>query len=152
MPDFAAETLSGETVTAREYVEGATAFIFISKHCTPCREHMPSFIALGPKAQASGVQLVLVSTDDAEQTQTFVRELNIDLPVLVAPEKDNPFAKDYGVVGTPYHCIVKDGVIYSTGLLGEGWEALIEQWEANSVGPGYDSTVSLSPRSEKGGD
>lgn len=60
-PDFQAEMLTGETVTLADYARKAVSFIFISPHCSPCLEKIPTLNALAPKAvvlQKQGQQVV----------------------------------------------------------------------------------------------
>jgi peroxiredoxin len=135
-PDFAAETLQGESVKLATYAGHPTAFVFVSPQCGPCREAMPSYEALGRKASASGSGLILVSIADRAETRTFVDEFHITLPVLVAPDGSNPFMKDYKVTGTPNYCLVDArGIVQSGGypsLEWGGWKELARSWEANA--------------------
>jgi len=134
-PDFTAETLSGETVTQMTYSGRAVAFMFVSPDCGPCRELIPSFEALHPKAQQSGSELVLVSQVDTVKTQSFVAEYGITLPVLVAPREGNSFGRDYKVAGTPFYCFIDaEGKVQGTGFLDSEWENLAEEWEAKAAG------------------
>ena len=117
-PAFTAQTLEGEQVTLDTYTGAgrSAAFVFISTTCEPCREALPSYEALLPKARQAGVDLVLVSTSDPIQTAAFVEQFNIRLPVLVAPMRDNPFMKDYNFNATPSYCLVDtQGKIRSAG-------------------------------------
>lgn len=136
-PDFTAETLSGEKVTLATYAQRDVAFVFIAPTCEPCREALPSYEALGPKAMQSGVDLVLVSMANAEQTRHFVNEFNIQLPILVAPRESNSFMQDYKLSTTPSYCLIdRQGKILSSGsanLRWGPWKALAEAWEANTV-------------------
>jgi peroxiredoxin len=131
-PDFTAETLSGEQVTLAQYIGRAVAFIFIAPHCGPCRDELPSYEALRPVAERAGVDLVLVSVADADETQALAKEFNIRLPVLVAPQETNSFQRDYKVPGTPRFCFVdSEGIVQSTGHPSEAsppWRAVIESW------------------------
>ena len=134
-PAFTAQTLEGEQVTLNTYIGGgcSAAFVFISTTCEPCREALPSYEALLPKARQAGVELVLVSTSDPVQTAAFVDQFNIRLPVLVAPMRDNPFMKDYNFNATPSYCLVDaQGKIQSAGYptfsWGE-WKALVDSWD-----------------------
>jgi hypothetical protein len=67
-------------------------------------------------------------------TRTFVRELHIQLPVLVAPRTNNAFFRDYNVVGTPFYCLVDEhGKIQAMGYpdlnVSRGvWKMLVESW------------------------
>jgi len=129
-PSFTAETLNGEKVTLTTYTERSAAFVFVTPSCEPCREEMPTLELLGPKAKISGIELVIVSTTSLTDTQDFVRELNIKLPVLVAPQRNNPFKADYKVPGTPFYCLINhSGKVQMTGFFDSDWQALTEEWD-----------------------
>jgi peroxiredoxin len=134
-PGFTAQTLGGETVTLADYANRSAAFVFIATNCRPCREEAPKLEVLAAAAHRAGVELVLVSIDEAAETEEFVKELELTLPVLVAPQASNPFKKDYQIPGNPFYCLIDArGKIQSTGFpntLGGEWEKLAESWQAN---------------------
>lgn len=131
-PDFTAQTLSGETVTRSTYAGRNMAFVFISTHCSPCNEILSHMGPLEPKAARAGVELVLVSTDEMEETCTFVEKQNISLPVLIAPRSNNPFLEDYKFISTPSYCLVNEqGKVQSAGfmsMVGGPWKDLADSW------------------------
>lgn len=110
-PDFTAETLNGQKITLATYAQREVAFVFIEPTCGPCREALPSYEVLGPKAAQSGVDLVLVSMAHAEQTQRFVNEFDIQLPVLVAPRESNTFMQGYKLSTAPSYGGTKSQVL-----------------------------------------
>lgn len=135
-PDFTASTLSGETVTRSTYDGRNIGFVFISTHCGPCHEILPGIEALKHKASQSGIELTLVSVDDLIETQAYVEQRDIHLPILVAPRDTNSFMQDYRAAGTPSYCFVDEqGKVYSAGFLsmhqGE-WKAL-DTWARNTL-------------------
>lgn len=136
-PAFSAETLGGQVVTLATYTGRAVVFLFVSPTCKPCREAMPTYEALGAKASRAGVELVLVSIVDAEQTRLFAEEFALHLPVLVAPRESNPFMQDYLLSDTPSYCFIdQQGVVQSTGIPSphlKKWKQLVEAWEAQEV-------------------
>lgn len=133
-PDFSAETLDGSQVSLASYAGRNVAFVFISPTCSPCREKMPAFNALQPKAKGAGVELVLVSDSGRDETRTFSAEFTTSLPLLIASRTDNPFMKDYKANGTPFYCLVAaDGNVQATGFLDDGWEALTKTWETSQA-------------------
>lgn len=131
-PPFTAQTLDGKTVTLTSYIGQPTAFLFITTTCGPCRDGVPRYEALYQKAAQSGVQLVLVSFDKLLQTQTFVDEFNIRMPVVVAPHDTNSFMEDYKVPGTPTYCLIDQaGNVVHAGFPdfnGGPWKDLVEVW------------------------
>lgn len=132
-PNFRAETLSGETVDLVDYDGKAVTLLFIGAHCGPCRDFLPHYQALEPFARQAGVELVLVSVEDAATTRAFVEEHKITLPVLVAPRERNPFTADYNISGTPIYCLLNaDGTVQSAGyasLKVGGWPKLADAWK-----------------------
>ncbi len=132
-PPFAAETLSGEIVTLERYAGRAIALLFTIPSQI-CAELIPGYEALRPYAHAAGVDLVLVWNDDMEQARRFVDRLKPTLPILVAPEQDNPMTRDYDIQFWPCYCLIDaDGIVRSSGHpidpAGE-WAALAESWRA----------------------
>ncbi|MDH5506771.1 MAG: peroxiredoxin family protein [Anaerolineae bacterium] len=144
MPNFSAVTLDGTTKSAIDYVDSIVAFVFISSQCNPCRDEIPNLEALGPKAKAAGIDLVLVSIENIEQTRILVDELDITLPVLIAPRGENSFADDYKIKGTPIYCMVKEGAIYSMGLMDKEWETITNEWEVVSKAKGAATLLTLA--------
>lgn len=74
-PDFSAPTLQGKTMTLADYAGHPTAFVFISPHCTPCREELPHLRDLAPKAKGFGAELVLVAMKGRKPHVPLRREL-----------------------------------------------------------------------------
>lgn len=147
-PAFSADTADGRTVDLATYAGRKVAFVFFATNCAPCRDALPNYETLGPKAARSGVELVLVSVDTMERTQVFIDELHVRLPVLVAPRESNPFMRDYNITGTPSYCLIGDsGKVESAGYpnpdWGE-WKSLADSWEAVSEMP--KSSVMLAGR------
>jgi len=132
-PDFTAKTLDGEPVTLVSYAGRAVVFVFISPSCEPCREYVPSYNALGPVARQAERELVLVSVASRTETREFVEAFNIALPVIVAPQEESSFMKDYKFVETPTYCAIDaQGAVQSSGLpfpeKGE-WGLLTASWK-----------------------
>jgi len=131
-PAFAAGTLEGETVTLADYIgSGKEAlFIFIGTGCAPCRQALPDYVGLFPKADHAGIALALVSTNNKEQTKVFASEFSLDIPVIVADREDSSFIRDYKVTGTPSFChIDRHGKVKAAGHPNENnpdWRALVE--------------------------
>jgi peroxiredoxin len=136
-PAFTAHTLDGELVTNTTYVGRNVAFVFISTHCVPCRELLPKLEPLGSIAAHARTELLLVSTDELEETRVFAVEMNTHLPILVAPAKTNSFLHDYKAPGTPFFCLVNaQGKVQLVGHpnLDQGeWKSLVDSWAKQSV-------------------
>jgi peroxiredoxin len=136
-PRFKAQTLQGDDVTLDSYRGQQVAFLFVGPGCAPCREAVPTYQALAPKARRAGVELVLVSIADEAETRLFVEELNVRMPILMAPRPQNSFMEDYRLAGTPSYCLVDArGKVLSSGFPSAehgAWKALADSWEAPST-------------------
>lgn len=127
-PNFIAQTLQNTTKTLADYAGQAVAFIFISTTCRPCRERVPMLQKSGSAARANGVEFVLVSGDGLEETQAWSEDMDLQLPIVVAPRSDNTFFQDYKVVSTPAFCLIgPEGNVHRASILGlefEDWRLL----------------------------
>lgn len=136
-PDFSAQTLDGEKVTLSTYTGRKVAFIFISTTCAPCRTLLPELQLLGPQSAQKGVDLILICGDSLEQTQNYVSEQGINLPVLVAPRATNSFMENYKAIATPSFCFIDEhGKIYIAGYpkIEQGeWPALADFWTNGGI-------------------
>ncbi len=133
-PDFTAQNLNGDTVTLATFRGRSVAFLFVSPGCAPCRESLPLYEKLYPYAMSNGTQLVLVSSGNSQAARDLVDEFSLQMPVLIAPQPENPFFKDYKVSGTPTYCLIgADGMVQSAGypsFKGGEWQVLAQSWEA----------------------
>jgi peroxiredoxin len=137
VPAFMAQTLNGEIVTHATYAKQPTLFVFISTHCKPCRELLPTINRLNSGTQRAGVELVLVSSDNLADTQMLVNDMQIQVPTLVAPRSNNAFFDDFKITGTPAYCYVdEEGKVQSAGYPGphlSKWKALTAAWITDSA-------------------
>lgn len=141
-PNFKAETLERQKVTKLTYNNQKVLFVFISPHCSLCREDIPMLETLGSVIKInSHINLIFVSEGNLGDTQSLVNELNIRLPVLVAPRNFNKFARDYNPQGlNPYYCLVNaQGMVESRGRLHmTEWMSLQREWlskDQNQLSP-----------------
>jgi peroxiredoxin len=133
-PTFSAHTLTGEPVTLATYAGRSVAFIMIGPSCVPCREALPRYESLRAKAAQSGVDFVLVSTGNREDTLALVDEFNLATPIILAPQPANPFMSDFKVRGTPAYVLIDSaGIVRSAGFpdfeRGE-WQSMVQSWES----------------------
>lgn len=136
-PDFNANTVNGEAVMLPAYAGHPTTFVFISPNCEPCRELLPALNVLAPQAREAGTALVLVSDGTREETIALVQEMELHLPVLIAPRTENTFFADYQITMTPSYCSLdKQGVVLSAGYPGppsKPWQTLTASWSQRSA-------------------
>ena len=127
-PDFTAQTLQGITKTLADYLGRAAVLIFVSPTCQPCRERLPMLQKTAAEARASEVEFVLVSGGTLEETQAWNQEVDVQLPLLVAPQGRNPFFQDYQINRTPTFCLLgADGKVHGSNIVGQnldGWKHL----------------------------
>lgn len=127
-PEFTAQTGQGVTQTRANYLGRAVVLIFVSPTCQPCRESLPMLQKSGVEAGASGVEFVLISGGTLEETRAWDQEEEIQLPLLIATQAQNPFFQDYHVTSTPTFCLLgPEGTVRGTGMIGpnfEGWKLL----------------------------
>ncbi|MEM8536023.1 MAG: redoxin family protein [Chloroflexota bacterium] len=135
-PDFTAETAKGDHVTFATYAGQAITFLFISAHCSPCRENLSRYLAIQAQAGQSGEGFVLVITNEVSEARAFIDEFAITTPIVIATEGSNSFMDDYKAPGMPFYCSVDaDGKVRSTGFPFDGnesWKLLTDLWEAKA--------------------
>lgn len=118
-PPFAAQTLSGETVSLVNFSGHATLFLFL----TP-RAILTYAAQAAQLLTAAGVALVVVSAATPEVTRVWIGQLPSSIPILAAPPTSNPFLDDYHIFWTPAFCFVNEhSKIGAAGLIGPNMEA-----------------------------
>ncbi len=131
-PPFTVQTLGGQTKTLAAYTGRSTVFIFVAPECQPCQELLPALERIRSQASSHGAELVLICDGNEEQTQTLVEQMQIRLPILLAPRKDHSFFKDYQVLGTPaYYLLNRQGKIEAAGHPNQydpAWKRLLDAW------------------------
>ena len=118
-PKFTAETLDHDKVTIASFSGRNVAFIFISSHCSACRETLSGYETLKEVAKRSGIDLVLVNFGNMVETRALVNEFGIHSFTLVVPD-ENSLRKEYKVNGTPSYCLIDTkGIVRSAGFISE---------------------------------
>lgn len=56
---------------------------FWATWCAPCREEMPSFVALQGELAGKGIQFIGIAADQPDKVERFAEELSINYPLLV---------------------------------------------------------------------
>lgn len=133
-PAFTAETLNGETATLATYTGRGrnVALLFISTHCTPCREILGTLKGQAAAATLAGTEVVIISGDQREETEALIAEMELDAPFVLAPRGQNTCFADYHISATPSFCLLNHrGNVQACGIPstqhGE-WKALIDTW------------------------
>lgn len=128
-PDFTATTLTGEKVTLASYTGRATTFLFVASHCQPCHDLIKTLSTLAHDVSS---ELTLVLNGSRQEAEELARELEISLPLLLAPRSENTFFETYKISATPSYCSLNaQGVVQATGIPGSGerhWQKLTAAW------------------------
>lgn len=131
-PSFTAQNLEEGPVAMAEYAGHPVLFVFVAPGCTPCHTLLPHLNEIYPGAQQAGVKMVCVSGGDLESTRQMTQEMDISLPIVVAPQASNAFYRDYKIQGTPTYCFINaHGVVVSSGYPGQqnrDWQTLTSAW------------------------
>lgn len=136
-PDFSTYTLEGESITRSERFGGKPlALVFMSTSCPHCRTAIPDLEITSFRARHTGIQIVPVISADLLETQQFVGDMSINIPVLVAPFAMSPWLEALNPEGfVPAYCYIgADGIIQSGGALhSQQWKDLTMEWQAMPV-------------------
>lgn len=136
-PDFTAQILDGKTKTLADYQGRKLALVFFSVQCQACRDLLSQLKHIEAEAQQINVDLLLVSRDERKATEALMAEIDVHLPVLIAPHPGHLFFDDYKVVHTPFYCFINpQGKVQASGLpvvqAGE-WKALTTAWDTEQA-------------------
>jgi peroxiredoxin len=114
-PSFSAQALDETTVTVEDYANKAVLFVFLALHCSVCEGILPSLVTIGQ--EMAEAELVLVSNSTVEESRRLAKKHALALPLLSAPQWENPFFPDCKVHSTPtYYLINAQWQIQATGI------------------------------------
>ena len=96
-PDFALETIGGETFRLSEQEGRVVVLNFWATWCVPCRYEIPDFIALQEKFGTDDVVFVGVSPEQGNRQGVayFAEEMGITYPIIV---DDGSAERAYGPI------------------------------------------------------
>lgn len=135
-PNFALETLDGDTFRLKEYRGDVVVLNFWATWCPPCRKEIPTFVKLQRELGSRGLQFVGVALErDAgpEEVRAFAEKMDINYPVGLG---DGSIAQKYGGVwGLPRTFVIgPEGTIQghipgmaTEAMLRPGLEKLLEK-------------------------
>lgn len=116
-PAFTASTLQGERVTLQTYRNRPLLLVFfqpariLTEHFFRRRWHVLETVN-------DETLIVLVSGASTKQTRAYLKKVQIDFPIIVAPCSRNSMFQDYMVSSFPHYCYIDDlGKVLSTGSL-----------------------------------
>jgi cytochrome c-type biogenesis protein len=113
VPDYAAATLAGDTVSLADLRGRVVVLNVWATWCPPCIEEMPALDALQERMAAEDLSVVAVSIDaraDAPAVAAFVEEHDLALTVLHDPARR--VERDFRTMGVPESFLIgRDGHI-----------------------------------------
>ena len=90
---------------------------FWATWCSPCREEIPLFIELQKKYQAKGFQMVGIALDRVKIVKSYVKEIGINYPILIADTEGMDVMLNYGGRALPFSVLItRDQQIHSRKL------------------------------------
>jgi len=99
-PSFELMGLDGQKHTLDEYKGKAVVLNFWGSWCTPCVKEMPALQAEWEKWRDQGVVIVGVNVGEDQMTvENFVRQVNIDFPIVMDPGRNA--VRSYGISPMP---------------------------------------------------
>lgn len=104
-PDFTLPDTTGKTYTLSQLKGKVVLLNFFTIWCQPCRAEMPDLNAIYKEYHDKGLEMLGICLKaDPMQLRFFVKQMNLDYPVLAGTDKVN---KDYGeIVGVPTTFII----------------------------------------------
>jgi thiol-disulfide isomerase/thioredoxin len=121
-PDFALQTVDGQTVRLSDYA-GRPVWINVwASWCAPCRAEMPDIQQVYHETQdasgGAGPVLLLISLgEDPAVVQRYLSTTGYQLPVLLDPEY--AITRDYRINGLPTHFFIdRDGKLRDIAIGG----------------------------------
>ena len=122
-PEFALESLDGQTVHLSDFRGKAILLNFWATWCEPCKIEMPWFVDLQKQYGPDGFQVIGIAMDDAskEDIAKFAKQMGVNYPILIGKEA---VGDSYG--GLPFlpatFYIGRDGKVIDKifGLKGKG--------------------------------
>ena len=87
-PDFALQSVDGNTVHLSDFRGKAVLLNFWATWCSPCKIEMPWFVELQKQYGPEGLQVVGVAMDDAskEDIAKFAKDMGVNYPILIGKE------------------------------------------------------------------
>jgi cytochrome c biogenesis protein CcmG, thiol:disulfide interchange protein DsbE len=112
-PPVAGETLEKKKIDLADYKGKVVLLNFWATWCGPCKQELPTLIALQKKYGPQGFEILgLVSGDELKKATRYAKEHDMTWPqILATAEIGNP----YGISGIPANFIIgRDGKVAAT--------------------------------------
>ena len=132
-PDFVAVDLNGRKLALSDYKGKVVLLDFWATWCGPCKEEVPTLVALERKYGKRGFQVIGISLDDnARPVRKFYARFNMNYPVVMGDAK---LAESFGgILGLPVAFLIgRDGRI-DAKYVGQTSAAVFERDARNLLG------------------
>jgi cytochrome c biogenesis protein CcmG/thiol:disulfide interchange protein DsbE len=104
-PDFTLPTLTGQSISLRDYRRSVVVVNFWATWCPPCVEEMPSLNEFAERGRGLGVTVIGVSVDqDRAALEQFVAHARLSFPIARDPEQ--AVAARYGTFKFPESYVI----------------------------------------------
>ncbi len=119
-PEFELKTLEGRKFSlAEELARGPVVLAFFKVSCPTCQYAFPFLERLHKEYRNSGVALVGISQNDANETAAFCKEFGVKFTMLLDDTRTYPVSNSYGLTNVPsIFWVAEDGEIEISSV---GW-------------------------------
>lgn len=121
--NFTMKDVANRDVALSDYKGKVLVIDFWATWCGPCKVEIPHFVEFQNKYGKSGLQIIGISVDDtAEKLVPYVRDMQMNYPVLQGLNHDDVQEAFGPIVGIPVSVVIsRDGKICAThtGLTGK---------------------------------
>jgi len=121
---FSLTDLAGNSHELSEWRGKLVLINFWATWCGPCRTEMPGIERLWQRYRDQGLVILAISVDEGMERRiaTFVKRLNLSLPILLDPE--SKVADHYQVSGLPHSVLIDQEGHLIAQIIGE------RQWDS----------------------
>jgi thiol-disulfide isomerase/thioredoxin len=111
--DYTLKDMSGKDVRLADYVGKPLIINFWATWCGPCKEEIPSLVALSEQYKEQGLTVLGVSIDDSpDDLKKFAAEYKMTYPILVGQGHDDMLEEFEATYAVPVSWFIKaDGKV-----------------------------------------
>jgi peroxiredoxin len=121
-PTFTLPDIYGRGVSLESYRGRPAVLVFSDPHCGPCDLLAPHLARVSRACRESGLELIMISRGDVEESRRKAEQHGLDFPILVQQRWEISTA--YGIFATPVAFAVgENGVIQQD--VAQGGEAIL---------------------------
>lgn len=129
-PDFELYTLDGQKVRLSDYKGRRVIVNFWATWCPPCREEMPDMQKFYERYKDAGIEILavnLLESGSKEETGAFIKEFDIQFPVLL--DEKGQVSSVYKATAIPTSYLIDSNGIVQHKIIG----AMSYNWMVNQV-------------------